>query len=137
MRSIRKLFAALLALCLCAGMFTALAAGLDKPKDYIGAWEGGEDYGETREYYLEVLDFADGVFTVNFDIYRIWGFEGMTALVTEDGSSAILSTRADDDYTVLAALDFDRDSIRLTVLDSDYPDLPADTTIGFERSTAF
>ena len=84
MRSIHKHLAALLALCLLAGGIAALAAGLEKPKDYIGAWEGGEDYGQTREYYLEILDYADGVFTLDLDIYRIWGFEGMTALLTED-----------------------------------------------------
>ena len=134
MKAHLRLLAAILALCLCAAA-TALAAGLDDPKGYVGVWGGGDDYGETREYYLEILDYKDGVYTANLSIFRIWSFEGMTALLTEEGPSAVLSTRADDDYTVLAALDFGKDSLHLTVLESDFlPDLPEGTEIDFVRS---
>ena len=132
MKPVFKLLAALLALCLCAGA-AAATAGLDKPEAYLGAWEGGEDYGETREYDLELLDYADGVFAAGLDIYRIWSFEDMTALLTPDAPSAVLSTREGGDYAVLAALDFDGERVALVVLESDFPDLPEGTQIAFER----
>lgn len=133
MKTIRKLLAAALALCLCAWLSGALAAGLDHPEDYLGAWEGGEDYGETSEYYLELTDFKDGVYTASLSVYRIWSFDSMTAILTQDAPAAVLATAADDVYVVLATLDFGEAGIDLTVLESDSPDLPAETVIAFRK----
>lgn len=129
----RKLIALLLTLCLAACAAGALADAPAHPGRYVGTWEGGDDYGETREYYLEILDYQDGTFTIALDIYRIWSFD-MSALLTGDGSSAVFATRVDDDYALLGTLDFGDAAIDLLILESDYPDLPANTIIHFERS---
>ena len=134
MKTLRKLLAVALLVCLCAGGAPALAAGLKDPNRYLGSWAGGEDYGEAREYYLEIHDYADGVFTLSFDIYRIWSFDDMTALVMEDAPSAVLSTGSFDQYSVLGTLDFEDDAIDLLVLDSDYEYLLPDTRIRFGRA---
>jgi len=133
MLSVRKLIAVLLALCLVACAAWALAAGLERPGDYVGTWGGGDDYGETREYYLEILDYKNEAFTLALDIYRIWSFDGMTALLTQEGPSAVFATGEGDPYAVLGTLDFSDDAIDLLVLESDCPDLPADTRIAFTR----
>lgn len=133
MKTIRKLLAAAVAVCLIAAGGAALAAGLDAPESYLGAWGGGEDYGETCEYYLELTDFADGVFTASLSVYRIWSFNSMTAILTDDAPTAALATAADDDYAVLGTLDFTPERIDLTILESDSPDLPAGTAIAFAR----
>ena len=128
----KSVFILLLLLCLFAA--NALAAPLADPAQYVGAWEGGDDYGETREYYLEIRDYQDGLFTVTLDIYRIWGFDDMTALLAEDEPTAVLATPLDAEYAVLATLDFADAAVNLTVLESDFPDLPAETTVTFTRS---
>lgn len=128
-----KVLALLLALCLCAGGLTALAAGLENPESYLGDWGGGDDYGEAREYYLHLLDLKDDVFNASLDIYRIWAFDGMIALLTPDSPSAVLSTGSFDEYSVMGTLDFSEDGIALLILESDCPDLPAGTAIDFER----
>jgi len=135
MNLFRKWLALALALCLCAAGIAALADGLDRPERFLGTWEGGEDYGETREYYLEILDYSDGVFEVALDIYRIWAFDGMTAILMEDSPSAALATAVDDEYSIMGTLDFSDSGIDLLVLESDYPDLPADALIHFEPSS--
>ena len=124
----------LLALMLCAVGSSALAAGLEDPEGWLGTWEGGEDYGEARDYYLYLLDYHDGVFDAALELYRLWSFDGMTALLSQETPSAVLSTSAFDDFSVLGTLDFSADGIALLILESDYPDLPAGTEIQLERS---
>ena len=121
---------ALLLACLLMGA-SALAAGLDAPELYVGSWQGGDSYGEAFEYYLDLLDYRDGVFDAELAIYRIWSFDHMTALLAEDEPTAVLSTAPDDQYAVLATLDFSPDRIELTVLESSSPDLPAGTRVLF------
>ena len=116
------------------GLCGALAEAAEGPEAYIGTWVGGEDYGETREYYLELTDFKDGVFTAVLDIYRIRGFDGMTALLTEEGTSAVLSTGTFDEFSLLGTLDLAAEGIKMTILESDCPDLPAETMVQFERA---
>ena len=103
------------------------------PSDYIGAWkslEGGADYSE---YYLNVYDFVDGeTFLVDFEIYRMWGFDYSMAVI-EGNDYATLVTE-DDQYQVIGKLDFMKDRLALTVLFSDYPYLDADKYIVFERA---
>ena len=123
-----------LALCLCLAGAPALAAGLERPEDYLGAWQGGEDYGEAGEYYLYLNSLEDGVFTLDFDIYRIWSFSAMTAALSEERPTAVFSTNEFDEYTLIGALDFSEDAIEMFVLESDYPDLPANTVIRFARA---
>lgn len=135
MKLYNRILIALLALCLLAGGLSALAAGLEKPDSYIGSWAGGEDYSEAHEYYLDLLDYSDGVYTASLSIYRIWSFDDMTALLTPDAPSAVLSTGPSDDFSVMGTLDFDGDVIHLLILESNYPDLLPDTEIVFERAS--
>ena len=128
-RSERILAALLAALLLLSG--AALGEALENPEDYLGSWQGGDEYGEAFEYYLDLLDYQDGVFSVELSIFRIWSFDGMTALLSEDEPTAALSSAPDDVYAVLATLDFSPDCIELTVLESDSPDLPAETHVLF------
>ena len=128
-----RIAALLLALILCAAGSSALAEGLEHPESWLGTWEGGEDYGDARDYYLELTDYHDGVFDANLLYYRLSNFEGMSAFVADD-ATAVLSTSAEDDYTVLATLDFFEDGIEMRVLDSDDLYLKAGTVVRLERS---
>ena len=135
MKRLHRMIAALLAAGLLAFAAPALAAGLENPEQYIGSWQGGDDYGEPYEFYLDLLDFEDGVYNASLAIFRTWSFDGMTALLAEEEPVAALSTAPDDPYPVLATLDFSPDRIELTVLESDSPDLPAGTRVLFGPAT--
>ena len=114
-----------------AALPAALAAGLEAPELYVGSWQGGESYGQAHEYYLDLLDYRDGLYTAELAVYRIRAFDHLTALLAPDEPTAVLSTAPDDEFAVLATLDFSPERIELTVLESDCPDLPAETRISF------
>ena len=132
MTEMKKRAAALLALCLILFTASAWAAGLENPQDYLGAWQGGEEYGVAGEYYLYLNSYSDGLFTLDLDVYRIRSFSAMTALLSQDRPTAIFSTGDFDEYTIIGAMDFAEESIELFVLESDAPDLPVNTVIRFK-----
>ena len=87
MKQFLRAAAALLLLSLIAPGASALAAGVDAPEQYIGSWQGGDDYGEPYEFYLDLLDYQDGVYTASLAIYRTWSFDDMTALLAGDAEN--------------------------------------------------
>ena len=130
----RKIIAAALALCLCLGAVGALAAGLEKPESYLGAWQGGESYGGAWEYYLYINDYQDGAFNIDLDIYRIWSFGNMSALLSKERPMAAFSANPEEGFSLMGAMDFTDDGIELFVLECNSPDLPTGTVIQFQRA---
>lgn len=127
-----KKMAALLIIACLMSLTAACAEVLPRnPAFYIGAWEGGESYGEAHEYYIDITDYRDGWFTLDFDIYRIWSFDDMSAMLMDDAPAAVVMTGAEDDYAVMGILSFGANTLTLEILESDYPELPAGTIIDF------
>ena len=123
----------LLAMALAAWMLLSCAAfALTKdPGDYIGHWEGGPDLGTAREYSLDITGYANGKFSVDLTLYRIWCFEQMDAEMLPNGMAAILLTNNADEYLVEGRLYFCEDGVDLEVIQSTFEDLPVGTYIQF------
>lgn len=103
------------------------------PSYYIGAWQGGKGKPEAGEYYLYINDFVNGeLFQLDFDIYRTWSFDSALAVI--EGNDYATFEAEDEQYTVIGKLDFMEDRLALTILISNYPELPVDTYIVFERA---
>lgn len=103
------------------------------PSRYIGPWQGGEGRPAAGEYYLYINDFVNGeLFKLDFDIYRTWSFDSALAVI--EGQDYATFATEDEQYSVIGRLDFMADRLALTILISDYPELPEDTYIVFERA---
>lgn len=135
MKVYRMLCAALLVVALLGSLAAAEGyplSQIDDPAAYVGIWGAGEDYGDTREYYMYITNYADGCFTLNLDIYRVWSFENMTAMLLDDDPSAMLVSDKSDDYLIVGLMTFAEHGFELEILESDYDGLKEGTKLAFE-----
>lgn len=109
---------------------TALAQMRD-PAGYVGRWVGGPSYGEAHEYTLDITGYAYGRYSVDLELYRVWGFEQMDAELIPNTATAVLLTNNADEYLVEGRLYFGDTTIGLEILQSSHPALAAGTYIEF------
>ena len=126
----KRAFVILLALALM--LSGAALAQMNDPAGYIGRWVGGPSYGEAHEYTMDITGYASGRFSVDLELYRVWGFEEMEAELIPNTATAVLMTNNADDYLVEGRLYFGENTIGLEILRSTYAALPEGTYVQFE-----
>ena len=126
----KRAFVILLALALM--LSGAALAQMNDPAGYIGRWVGGPSYGEAHEYTMDITGYAYGRFSVDLELYRVWGFEEMEAELIPNTATAVLMTNNADDYLVEGRLYFGENTIGLEILRSTYAALPEGTYVQFE-----